>query len=246
MIKKCEECGSNFKVKPSNFNKRKFCSIICRNKRDSRVFLGEGNPAYGKTYRTKTTHPGWAAKIQQSTKGKINIGEKNGMKRLEVRQRMSATRSKRLANDPELTKIISENTKKAWADGKFDGVRVGQCKWFAYTKLDGTIIKLQGIWELQFAKWMDENKLKFKTHRGKIPYLDKCGNKHSYYPDFFVYDWDSWVDIKNDYHYEIQKEKFECIIESNPNINLKILTDYDLKKLGVNLNQTLLKELNAR
>lgn len=61
----------------------------------------------------------------------------------------------------------------------------------------------------------------------------KIGDLHSYYPDFFIHEWNCYVDIKNNYHYELQKEKFESIMISNPNLKLKILLKEDLLKLGV-------------
>lgn len=199
---------------------------------DSRILAGDTSPAFGKTLRTSQTHPEWAKKISEANKGKINIGDSNAMKRMDVRQKMSATRKTLLANPDERRKI-SESVRKAWRDGKFDGVRVGQCQWFTHTKPDGSVIKLQGTWELVFAKWMDENMIQYSTHKGRIPYLDKNGDKRSYYPDFFVDTWQSWVDVKNDYHFSLQEEKFQQIRKSNPNIQLLILRKVDLETLGV-------------
>ena len=60
--------------------------------------------------------------------------------------------------------------------------------------------------------------------------LKKYNNQsHSYYPDFFITDWNCYVDIKNDYHYSIQKYKFDCLEKEG--YNIKIILKEELEKL---------------
>lgn len=160
-----------------------------------------------------------------------NIGDKNGMKQIEARTKVSVAR-KKMFEDPELRKIYSERTRKAWEDGKFEGVRVGQCKWYDYTHSDGTIYKVQGTWELAFVKWLDDTNLKFKCHRERIPYILE-DNKKNWYPDFFVFEWDSYIDVKCEHFYI--KEKFDAIQKCNPDIKVKLLFKKELKELGVEI-----------
>lgn len=153
----------------------------------------------------------------------------NPMKRPEVCEKVSQWRK----NMPkEIKEKYAAGSRKAWADGKFKNVRVGQCEWFSYIKKNGKEIKLQGTWELAFAKWADEKGLDFITHRNRIPYIFE-NKERSYYPDFFVNEWNCYVDIKNDYHMSLQEEKFKAIRECNPNLSIKILLKKDLKELGV-------------
>ena len=88
---------------------------------------------------------------------------------------------------------------------------------------------------MAFAKWMDENDIKFVSHRGWIPYKDEQGNDRLYYPDFLVESWDEWVDVKNDYHWGLQKGKFDCIRRSNPEMKLRVILKDELQKLGVDI-----------
>ena len=44
---------------------------------------------------------------------------------------------------------------------------------------------------------------------------------------------DRYVDVKNDYHYSISKDKFKAIRKCNPNIKLDILLKEDLNRLGI-------------
>ena len=177
-------------------------------------------------------NPDWEKKISETSKRrKINSGDKNGMKQLEARMKVSKAR-KKMFEDPEVRKHYSEKNRQAWADGKFDGVRVGQCKWHDYTHSNGTLYKVQGNWELAFIKWLDENDLTFTCHRGRIKY--KLGEKEkNYYPDFYVEDWGCYVDVKARHFYS--EDKFKAIEFHNPDIKVKLLFKEDLLKLGVKL-----------
>lgn len=163
-------------------------------------------------------NPEWKIKNSLSKKGLINKGESNGMKNPLTAQKVSIYRKKLFKNPIERQKV-SKATANAWATGKFDEVRVGQCNWYDYQHSNGTTYKVQGKWELAFIHWLDDNNLNFKCHSGRLPYVINGVNK-SYYPDFWVDDWNCWVDIKNDYHYSLQKEKFEILKTSGYKIKL--------------------------
>lgn len=205
-------------------------------KEDDRILSGENNAAYGKIYNTKKTNPQWAENISKSTKGKVNLGDKNGMKQTDAKNKVSEARKKMFRDSPQLKKQMSKKKKKEWADGKYEGVKVGQCKWYKHIKSDGTIINIQGTWERAFVEWADKNNLNYVAHKGRISYTIN-GITKLYYPDFFVSEWNSWVDIKNDYHYNLQKEKFDALLKEGNNV--KILRKDDLLKLGVNITNNM-------
>jgi hypothetical protein len=169
-------------------------------------------------------------KIRKSLLGK-NAGDRNGMKKPESRKKASESRKKIMTDD--FRKRISDWTKKAWSDGSYDGVKVGKCKWYNFTDNNGKLHKLQGSYELKFAEWLDEHGFRFDSHKGIFKY-EIDGNIHSYYPDFFVYGWNSYVEIKSDYHFQFAKEKMIKVVEQNT-INLTVLLNKDLKQLGINL-----------
>lgn len=122
---------------------------------------------------------------------------------------------------------------KAWADGKFANVRTGRCTWFAYKASDGTIHKVQGAWELAFVYWLDMTGLTFTVHRGRLFYYSSDGRSHWWMPDFWVQDWNAWVDVKCDHFYSA--EKFDAIRKHNPADTVKVLRLADLTKLGVSI-----------
>lgn len=162
-----------------------------------------------------------------------NWGDSNGMKKLEAKAKVSKTR-KKMFEDPNERKKVAVSVAKAWVDGKFEGVRTGRCKWYRYEHTNGNIYKVQGTWELAFIKWLDENNLSFKCHKGRISYFFS-GIERSYYPDFWIDDWNCYVDVKCEQFYN--EEKTKAIEESNPNIKFKTLFSENLKEIGVILNE---------
>ena len=166
-------------------------------------------------------------------RNKRNIGVLNGMKQKDAREKVSRSTIERF-KDPEERKKVAISTAKAWKDGKFEGVKTGRCKWYKYRHSNGKIYKVQGTWELSFIKWLDKNNLSFTCHKGRISYFFK-GIERSYYPDFWIDNWNCYVDTKCDQFYN--EEKMKAIQESNPNLKFKTLLSKDLKELGVTINE---------
>ena len=164
-------------------------------------------------------------------KVKANCGDKNGMKQPEARKKVSEAR-KKMFLDSLVRQHYSDKTRQAWADGKFKDAKVGKCSWYSYQHSSGIIYKVQGTWELAFIKWLDDMKLHFDCHRGRIPYVLN-GKKKNYYPDFKVFEWDAIVDVKCLYFYS--EVKFAAIRECNPELEIQVLFKNDLLKLGVKI-----------
>lgn len=227
----CVGCSNLFEVK-YKLRKQKYCTRECVNK----SYAGSGNPAFGKTYRTKESHPEWAEKIRSTSSERgINKGEKNGMKNSEVAKRQGKTRSNKFANDPAWKEKASKVMRDAWLSGKYDHSPVGRCKWYNHVKPNGEIIKLQGTWEVVLARHMDVIEVDYETHKGRISYTDGNSFERSYYPDFYVPMWDAYIDVKGAFFTELQKQKFEFIKSSNPDINICLVTKEDFKHMGIDV-----------
>lgn len=233
-ICKCEMCGTDIvftKAKP-----RRFCSNPCKNKWQKTSLLGKNNPAYGKTYRTKKTHPAWARSIRKTAiENEINVGDKNAMKRPDVAKKMSETRRQRVTSDPEYRRKMSETMKRRWADGKYDGVPLGRCKWYTMRKKDGTECKLQGMWELKYAQYLDSKGIKFRAHRGRFLYIDATGSERSYFPDFYLIETDEFIDVKSEYHLRLGGDKIKRVSKQHPEIVIRLVMKQDLIDLGIKL-----------
>ena len=129
---------------------------------------------------------------------------------------MGATRTQRFKDDPTLGENASLMMRQAWADGKYDGVAVGKCKWYDHVRPDGSVVKLQGTWEVAFARWLDASSLTYDTHRGRWNYVGRDGAQRSYYPDFYIHSWDTWVDVKGAFWGDEQATKLDYVRASNP------------------------------
>jgi hypothetical protein len=124
-----------------------------------------------------------------------------------------------------------------------DHVPVGRCKWYDVKHPDGRTIKCQGTWEVAFVEWMIKHGLSFESHVGRIPYKDDEGNEHGYYPDFFVKDWDCYVDVKGAFFSDLHEKKFEHLQRCNPDLKVKVLRKSDLLSLGVDMNSNFINEI---
>jgi len=174
-------------------------------------------------------------KTRVTSKGN-NAGDKNAMRRKEVRLKVSETRS-RLMQDPDFRARFRQGSLNAWKRGAYTVTNDAncRCKWHTYKHSNGTEYRVQGTWELKFIQWMDENNLRFECHKGRLDYIDDHGIVRSYYPDFFVYDWNSYVDPKADHWYKKQYRKFELLKEQHPDKNIQILTKQKLINLGIQI-----------
>lgn len=152
------------------------------------------------------------------------------MKNILTQGKASKSASKRFER-PEEREKNRDAALQRWAAGIYDGVRVGQCEWYSYTKRDGRVIKLQGTWELAYAKWLDESGTAFESHRGKLQYFDDSGVKRSYHPDFRMAD-GSYVDVKNPYYEKLHARKLELVSEQNQ-VVIKVINKSEMERLGL-------------
>ena len=155
-------------------------------------------------------------------------GDKNPSRKSGASERISNHRKEYYSN-PDNRKKSSEITSKLHSDGKLTS---GYTKNYKYI-CNGKEYIVQGSYELAFIKWLDVNNMKFRCHEDRIKYLDLNGIERTYLPDFYVDEWNSYVDVKSSYWYSMQLDKFKAIIQSNPNLPLKILLETDLVQLKI-------------
>lgn len=236
----CDECGNKHTRTKKHFKKMKtnsnfikdFCNICWQTFQNR---LPDRRKKNSEAQTKRYQDPKEREKTRIASKGN-NAGDKNAMKRKEVRQKVSETRSK-LMLDPEFRNKFIQGSIKAWRRNAYEIKNDAncKCKWHSYVHSNGAEYKVQGTWELKFIEWMDKNNIKFECHKGRIDYVDDNGISRSYYPDFFVYEWNSYVDPKADHWYKKQYRKFELIQEQHPDINIRILTKQKLIQLGIKL-----------
>ena len=132
---------------------------------------------------------------------------------------------------PGVKEALADAVRKKWAAGGYDGVRVGQCEWYELVLSDGRRMKLQGSWEFAFAKWMDEQGIRFEAHSGIIPYIDDDGVQRSYHPDFRL-DEKSFIDVKNPYYEIKHARKLQLVCEQN-DVKIEVVNRIRMDELGL-------------
>jgi len=156
------------------------------------------------------------------------LRENNPSKLPGASERISSHRNKYF-EDPKNREKASTATIKQFNEGRS---RSGRTKNFTHTSTIGETYIVQGSYELAFIKWLDTNNMTYRCHADRITYIDDNVTR-TYLPDFFVYEWDAYVDVKSTYWYDQQKSKFEKIFASNPGLKLKILLEHDLRTMSV-------------
>jgi len=130
-----------------------------------------------------------------------------------------------------LTKSFSNNAIK----NNIGGNRNGKSSW--YESIIAGKVYLESSYEITIAKILDD--LKINWCRPKpLNYIDSNNIKHKYYPDFLLIDYNIYLDPKNKYLIELDKEKIMNVIKQT-GINLLVLSKDQL-------NEQYVKELISR
>ena len=92
----------------------------------------------------------------------------------------------------------------------------------------GTIVYsgvlLDSSWELALAIRLDDLNISW-TRPDPVEYIDDEGLTRNYFPDFYLPDYDLYLDPKNKYAYETQKKKIDILLTTMK--NLIIITTLD-------------------
>lgn len=88
-----------------------------------------------------------------------------------------------------------------------------------YTTKEGLEVYLQSSYEIELARELDKNNIQW-IRPNPIIWVDDSDNEHRYYPDFYLSEFDIYLDPKNDYLQKIDKQKIELVSKQN---NIKIL-----------------------
>jgi len=81
---------------------------------------------------------------------------------------------------------------------------------------------MDSSWEIAFAKKLDELNILWDRNKSyKFPYIAKDGKHRNYHPDFYLIDYDCFIEIKGYWTEEI-RHKVDSSIENN-NFKLYVL-----------------------
>jgi hypothetical protein len=88
-----------------------------------------------------------------------------------------------------------------------------------YTQKDGTIVKLDSAWEEALAIRLDEINVNW-IRPSPVKWTDKLGVVHNYFPDFYLIDFDIYLDPKNPYAIKAQQLKIDCLLDQIKNLRI--------------------------
>lgn len=145
-----------------------------------------------KKQRGKFNQYSYGAKMSDETKIKIGLTWK-GRKHSEKSKKLMGEKA-RLSNHRRLQKSIRE-----------------------YTKLDGTIVQLDSSWEEILAKRLDQLKINW-IRPDPIKWIDSKQKLRNYFPDFYLPDFNLYLDPKNPAAAKQQKEKIDWLNENIKNV----------------------------
>lgn len=103
-----------------------------------------------------------------------------------------------------------------------------RCKWYTHIKPSGEVIKVQGTFELKFAKILDKHKINYNV-RDPIFKFEHLGKATIYSPDFYLIDYNTHIEIKGDWD-KGSKVKFEHFIKIRPDVKILVIYQNDLFK----------------
>ena len=78
-------------------------------------------------------------------------------------------------------------------------------------------IKFDSSWEVRLAKKLDADGIKW-IRPNPIVYVDKLGLNRHYFPDFYLPDYNLYLDPKNPQAFKVQKDKIDCLQTQYNNI----------------------------
>ena len=197
---------------------------------------GENNPRYGKHFSFETkqkiskVHKG--KKLTREHKQKLSKATKGRKLSKKWKQKIGEAMKgrKRMPFSKETKQKMSKIKKNHWQNGDYDDRSICYPN-IKYKKKEGNIIYLDSSWELEIAKSLDENDIRWLRPTVKnghsFRWVDENGNQHTYFPDFYLLNYNIYLDPKNPFVQKKDKGKIEKVQKQN-NIKLMILGENEL------------------
>ena len=104
-----------------------------------------------------------------------------------------------------------------------------------YKCKDGSMVTMDSTWETVMAMRLDELNVKWERDENmKLEYRSKTGRKRNYIPDFYLPDYDVYIEVKG-YWTDAAKHKMKDVQKRNP---VKILILESLEAIAsVNIDR---------
>lgn len=170
-------------------------------------------------------------KTGSKTKGRVShrkgLTKETSEEIRKTAEKVSATAQRKIAEGTFVPTRMGQEARKKLSVEQSLNNRGGKCKWFDYKGQ-----KLQGTWELNIAKKLDEMNIdwyKPKVHRDVWTYeLD--GQEKSYTPDLFLKEHDVYLEIKG-YWWGDDKRKMEAVRQQHPEKKIVIIEKNEYNRI---------------
>jgi hypothetical protein len=176
-MEKCLYCNKELKNKLALAGHTRACSL---------------NPnAIGSPFKKRWTEglPVWNKGLTRDTDERVKLAaDKNSKTHLESPTFLGKTHSEKSRQK------MSDSRHKLYESG-WEPV-CGRSKKYDYTSLTAGTIKVDGTWELKVCHYLDSLGVKWERNRKRFPYIRPDGKKATYQPDFYVADWESFIEVK--------------------------------------------------
>lgn len=232
MITICPKCGKEFE----NNTNRKFCTRSCAN---SHIQTKEQN--YSRKLKRKKKYlnpqnPNYRKLLQELIDKKEEKLPYFGICSRCGKEFIFYKKGRKNCDDCKCNKGLHYKVKNS---SKMGGIREKGGKTKNYIKYINKLNEemILNLSEYEVAKYLDRLNLKWHRNWKGFEYIDLLGRKRKYYPDFYVEDFDLYIEYKGWINKE-NSHKMKSALENN-NFKLKIIysSDQRYKNLGLNLDQ---------
>ena len=95
-----------------------------------------------------------------------------------------------------------------------------------YNRKDGSVVLMDSTWEVAMAERLDHLKISWERKEDmKLTYYSKTGRKRNYIPDFYLPEYDTYIEVKG-YWTDAARYKMESVKSTNP-VKIVILESLD-------------------
>jgi hypothetical protein len=206
----CEFCRSLIKNKYSLIQHERFCKL---NPNKQHLPFQKDHPNYKKP---KASNQYTKAKELNLPKPELTTEQKQAASYKSIERYKS--KEERKKTSIAVSKTVNQKVK----DGSWH-TSLAKNLHYNYNGID-----LHGSWEFLYAKWLDENQIKWRRPKESFPYNFE-NKERKYTPDFYLIDSNEYIEIKG-----FKTLKDEAKWSQFPkNLKFKILFEIDLKNLKI-------------
>lgn len=170
----CQYCSKECK----NTNSLKQHEIRCKQNPTRIDMSGPNNPRFGckgVNQHTKAKEAGQKIVVSEQTRDKLRKANTGYVWSKERKEAHSKRMLQAVLDNPD--SYSASNVSGRVKTYEFDG------------------LKFKGTWELKVAKFLKEHSIKYTNEIKPIPY-DWEDSKHLYFPDFYLPDYDLYIEVK--------------------------------------------------